>query len=570
MEHNWATVWEHIADAAPGAPAVVDGTRRRSWAQFDERAARVAGLLHEAGVGPGARVALYLYNSAEYLEAYAGILKARAVPVNVNYRYVDDELAYLLNDSGAEVLVHHTILGYRVARAVRRAPSVRLLVAVDDGPDGTADTVIDDTDTTTDTTAEMTAEMTAGPGRRPGPRAVAYEEALAAVTPAPRQRRSGDDTTVLYTGGTTGIPKGVVTRIGPHVESIIAAVAPMLGVDPSVDIDEIPAIAARTIAAGAQIVSLPACPLMHGTGMGLGVIPPMAYGGCVVLLTGRRFDPDELWSTVESERVTWTVIVGDPFARPMLQRLRASVESGQTYDTSSLRVIGSSGAMFSAEVRGGLLELLPRILILDYISSSEGQMGVAISHAADVVPTARFTPSAGVKVFTEDDREVAPGSGERGIVALSVGVPEGYFQDEAKSAATFRTVDGVRYSFPGDWATVDSDGSISLLGRGSQCINTGGEKVFPQEVEEAVKCHPAVEDCLVFGLPDERFGQRVTAIVSLVDGAEPTVADIIADTGRRLSAFKLPKAITVVPVVPRAANGKADYQAARALAAPGP
>ncbi|MGH9018539.1 MAG: AMP-binding enzyme [Acidimicrobiales bacterium] len=219
-------------------------------------------------------------------------------------------------------------------------------------------------------------------------------------------------------------------------------------------------------------------------------------------------------------------------------------------------------------------------MTLDYISSSEGQMGVALSHAGNVVPTGRFTPSPGVRVFDEADRQVQPGGGERGRVGLSVGVPEGYFGDEAKTAETFRTVAGVRYSFPGDWATVEADGKITLLGRGSQCINTGGEKVFPQEVEEAVKVHPDVEDCLVFGVPDERFGERVTAVVSLVTlapaGAVSTdaraariteidIADILADTARRISAFKVPKSITVVPVVPRAANGKADYPAARAL-----
>jgi fatty-acyl-CoA synthase len=250
----------------------------------------------------------------------------------------------------------------------------------------------------------------------------------------------------------------------------------------------------------------------------------------------------------------------------MLHRLRASVDAGRPYDTSSLRFIASSGAMFSSEVRSALLELVPQVVLLDYISSSEGQMGLAVSHAGHVTETARFTPSDGVKVFNEDDRELVPGSGERGRVGLSVGVPEGYFRDAEKSAATFRVVDGVRYSFPGDWATVESNGQITLLGRGSQCITTGGEKVFPQEVEEAVKCHPAVEDCLVFGLPDERFGERVTAVVSLAPDVEATAADIIADAGRRLSSYKLPKTLTLVPVVPRAANGKADYQAAREMA----
>jgi fatty-acyl-CoA synthase len=540
VELNWATVWEHIADAIPEAPAVVYGAQRRSWSQLENGAARFAGLLAGAGVGPGARVAQYLYNAPEYIESYFGTLKARAVPVNVNYRYVDEELAYLLNDSGAEVLVYHASLADRVARALSRVDSLKILLEVDDA----------------DTAGAVVGAVAD---------AVSYHEALSGATPAGRRRRSPDDTTMLYTGGTTGLPKGVVSRIGPHVSGIIAAAAPLLGLSPSVDPDEVPAIAARAAAAGEQIVALPACPLMHGTGMGIGVVPPMAYGGCVVLLADRRFDADELWRTVAREQVAWLVIVGDPFARPMLHSLRASVDAGSPYDASSLRYIASSGAMFSFEARSDLLEHLPQVLVLDYISSSEGQMGLAVSHAGHVVPTARFTPSVGVKVFTEDDRELVPGSGERGVVGLSVGVPEGYFRDEEKSAATFRVVDGVRYSFPGDWATVEPDGQITLLGRGSQCINTGGEKVFPQEVEEAVKCHPAVEDCLVFGLPDERFGQRVTAVVSLAPGAEVTPADIIADAGRRLSHYKLPKTLTVVPVVPRAANGKADYQAAREL-----
>ncbi len=547
VEPHWATLWEHIADAIPDGPALVEGQRRRSWSQWEDRAARFAGLLGEAGIGPGARVAQYLYNSVEYLESYFGLLKARAVPVNVNYRYVDDELAYLLGNSGAEVLVYHRSLAETVARARPKAPSVKLVVEVDDT--GVAGT---------------------GPGAVPValPGALAYEQALAAAAPAPRMKRSGDDITTLYTGGTTGMPKGVVSRIGPHVESIIAAVSPLLGLGPSVALDDVPGIAARTVGAGEQIVSVPACPLMHGTGMGIGVIPPMAFGGCVVLLGGRHFDAHGLWSTVEREEVPWVVIVGDPFARPMLRALHEAADGGRPHDVSSLRIIGSSGAMFSAEVRRGLFEFLPQIFILDYISSSEGMMGVAVSHAGNVVPTGRFTPAEGVKVFSENDREVRPGSGERGLVALSQGVPEGYFEDEDKSAATFRAVDGIRYSFPGDWATVEADGLITLLGRGSQCINTGGEKVFPQEVEEAVKVHPAVEDCLVFGLTDERFGERGTAVVSLVPGAGATVAEIMADTGRRLSHFKLPKTMTVVPVVPRAANGKADYPAARGMVEP--
>ncbi|MGH9018540.1 MAG: AMP-binding protein [Acidimicrobiales bacterium] len=338
MEHNWATLWEHLTDAVPDAPAVVQGHRRRTWAELDDRGARLAAVLGDAGVGPGARVAQYLYNAVEYIETYVGTVKARAVPVNVNYRYVDDELAYLLNDSGAEALVYHASLADRVARAAPRAGALRLLLEVDDAEAG----------------ADVSRPGVAVPG------AVAYDDALAAVEPAPRLRRSPDDTTILYTGGTTGMPKGVVSRVGPHVGGLKAAVAPLLGVEPTIAIDEIPAVAARAVADGAQIRSLPACPLMHGTGMGIGVLPPMTYGGCIVLLPDRHFDADELWATVEREQATWTVIVGDPFARPMLQSLRRAVEAGRPFETSSLRILGSSGAMFSYEVRQGLLDLPPR------------------------------------------------------------------------------------------------------------------------------------------------------------------------------------------------------------------
>jgi fatty-acyl-CoA synthase len=532
MERHLATVWESIADAIGDAPALVQGERRISWRDYDERAARLAGALAAAGLGRAAKVALYLFNAPEYCESYYAALKIRAVPVNVNYRYLDDELLYLLEDSEAEALVFHASLGDRVARVRERARRLRLLACVDDGG-GAAVT-----------------------GAAP------YEELLAAHAPAARIARDPGDATMLYTGGTTGMPKGVVGRVGGAVDTAMTAVPPLLGSPPLTDPAEIAAVVRAGYEAGRQIVSLPACPLMHGTGLGIGLLPAMCFGSKTVLLVGRGLDAAEVWSAVERERVRSLTIVGDAFARPLLRELR----EGPPRRLDSLQLILSAGAMFSTEAKRGLLEYAPEgALVIDYIAASEGAMGSSISTRAAIAPTGRFKPGPEVKVLSDDGREVAPGSGEMGMVGVSGAIPAGYYRDETKTAKTFRTIGGVRYSFPGDWATVEADGSLVLLGRGSQCINTGGEKVFPEEVEEAVKRHPAVEDCLVFGLPDERFGQRVVGVASLVPGAAATGDEVIASLRERLAAYKVPRRLVVVAAVPRAPNGKADYPGARKL-----
>jgi fatty-acyl-CoA synthase len=300
---------------------------------------------------------------------------------------------------------------------------------------------------------------------------------------------------------------------------------------------------------------------MHGTGLNLGALPYLTFGGRIVLLRGSGLDPAEVWNVVERERIGILTLVGDAFARPLWRELR----EGPERDLSSMLAFISSGAMFSAEVKEGLLDRIPQAFVIDYIAASEGLMGFSLStHGAPVV-TGRFTPVPGLKVLTEDGREVAPGSGETGRVAISGNIPHGYYHDDAKTAATFPEIGGVRYSIPGDWATVEADGQITLLGRGSQCINTGGEKVFPEEVEEVVKVHPAVEDCLVFGVPDERFGQKVVGVASLGPDAAATPDEIVAGARDRLAGYKLPRALVLVPEVPRAPNGKADYPAARAL-----
>jgi acyl-CoA synthetase (AMP-forming)/AMP-acid ligase II len=531
-ELHWATVWEAIADAVPDQGAVVQGERRTSWRAFDDRAARLAAAFSEAGLRPGSKVAQFLYNAPEYAESFFAAIKVRAVPVNVNYRYLEDELLYLLENSDAEALLFHSSLADRVAAVRGRATNLKLLVEVDDGAAGSVDGAHE------------------------------YESLLRAHAPAARMARDPGDTFMLYTGGTTGMPKGVMSRIGPGVTSLLAAVAPLLG-QPSPDGPEgAAALAARLAAEDSRLVSLSACPLMHGTGLVIGMQTGLAVGGTMCLLASRSFDADELWDVVEREGVGLVAIVGDPFARPMLRALEARVGAGRAGDLGRLRFVSSSGAMFSNEVKEGLLRLVPQLTILDYISSTEGRMGVSIATAGAVLPTGRFLPVPGVKVFTEDGREVAPGSGERGLVGLSVGVPDAYYKDAAKSAATFREVGGMRYSFPGDWALVEADEMITLLGRGSQCINTGGEKVFPEEVEEALKRHPAVDDALVFGIPDERFGQRIVAVAS---GRGVEAGEVLVEARAHLAAYKVPRDLAFVDVVPRTPSGKADYGAAREL-----
>jgi 3-oxocholest-4-en-26-oate---CoA ligase len=535
MELHLATVWESVADVVPEQTAIVQGERRVSWADLDARAASLAGAFASAGLRPGSKVAQYLYNSPEYLESYFAALKIRAIPVNVNFRYLDDELLYLLDNSQAEVVLYNSSLADRVERVRPRATGVKLFVEVDD----------------------------AGPGGVQG--SVAYEDLIKTSAPAARIARDPDDITMLYTGGTTGMPKGVMTRVGGAVSTHMATLPPMVSLAPVTDPADVAPMARRLADEGRQVVVMPACPLMHGTGLA-GATTSMTFGSRTVLLPSRGLNCDELWAEVERESVYAIVIVGDPFARPMLTALR----NGPPRDVSSVRYMHSAGAMFSAEIKQGLLEYMPDLLIVDHIAASEGAMGVSITSRDAGAPTGKFRPHPGVRVINEQAHDVEPGSGEMGLVAIPGAIPLGYFRDETKTAATFREIDGVRHSIPGDWATVGTDGTITLLGRGSQCINTGGEKVFPEEVEEAVKLHPAIEDCLVFGIPDERFGQRVVAVASTVSEVDAT--EVIADATARLAPYKVPRSIVFVDEVPRAANGKADYIGARDLydsAAPG-
>jgi fatty-acyl-CoA synthase len=532
---NFGTIFESVADAIPDSPALVQDERRRTWREFDERAARLAAAFRALGVGPGSKVAFYLYNCNEYLEALFATFKLRAVPANVNYRYTADELAYLLENSDAEVVVFHGSLGDRVDAVRDSKLKVRAAVQVDDG-----------------------SPLVDG--------ALRYEDLIEAHEPMERIERSGDDLVFLYTGGTTGMPKAVIWR---H-EDLFGALAPLaysfFGLDMPDDSTEAGSRALKVHESGLVPVHLPASPLMHGTGQ-FSTLQALFLGGTIVTLESRHFDPHELWRVVQRERVTQIAIVGDAFAKPMLRALDEADARGEPYDLSSLVLVISSGVMWSESVKRELIERHP-VIAYDSLGSSEGVgFANAITTTDSKGETAKFSVGPNTKVFTDDGREVKPGSGEVGYLAVGGNIPLGYFKDPKKTAETFREVDGRRYSIPGDYATVEEDGTITLLGRGSVSINSGGEKIFPEEVEEAVKQHPSVADAVVVGVPDERFGEAVAAVVALAPGRsadEDEISEAVERSG--LARFKRPRHVVVVDTVPRGPNGKADYAWARETA----
>jgi 3-oxocholest-4-en-26-oate---CoA ligase len=533
MELHFATVWEAITDQIGDTTAVVHGDVRRTWSEFDERSARLAAAFVAAGLGPDSKIGLFLYNGNEYLEAQYAAFKMRGVAVNVNYRYLDDELWYLLDNSDSEALVFHSSLGERVARVIDRLPKLKLLIEVDDGDTGAV------------------------------PLAHSFESVVSGHDPMPRITRNEDDIYMLYTGGTTGMPKGVMYAVGGMTAGYLSSGFPLIGLPVPESPEQVGALVKQATDDGNRLISIPCAPLMHGTGIWLGAFIPMLAGGQIVTMQNRSLDADELLGLIQRERVTNITIVGDAFAKPIIKAIDAAIESGSPYDTSPLKMIISSGVMFTSEVKEQVLDRIEQVVIVDAMGSTEGAMGISMSMRGLPPSTAKFAQMPTTKVFTEDGREVQPGSGEVGLVAAGGNVPLGYFKDDEKTARTFKVINGERYSFPGDMATVAEDGTLVLLGRGSQVINTGGEKVFPEEVEEAVKRVPGVQDCLVVGVDDDKFGQAVTAVASLVEGAEVDEATVIADVKTQLAGFKAPKRVVFVSQIPRAPNGKADYKAAK-------
>jgi acyl-CoA synthetase (AMP-forming)/AMP-acid ligase II len=526
---TFADIWETVATVLPEAQALVHGTRHESWSEFNRRANSLGRFLLAAGCGHQEKVAFYLYNGPEYLEAFAACSKTSLVHVNTNYRYADDELVYLWTDADAVCVLFHGVFSPTIERLRSRVPHVHTWLWVDDGS-----------------------------GDCP-PWATSYRDAVASSTGGNVRGplgRSGDDLALLYTGGTTGMPKGVMWRQGDLVAVVDRNNRQPLRLDSDLDSNGFsPSVRDRTRAPGPT--SLAACPLMHGTGL-LNAANTLSLGGSVVTMTSRRLDAAELLDTAEREGAKNVIIVGDAFAKPIL---RALDESPDRWDLSTLRLMISSGVMWSSETKQGLLRHIPRLIMVDGFGSSEAiGMGESISQKDKSVSTATFTPGPDAVVLTEDGQLMKPGSGEIGRVGVRGHTPIGYYNDPEKSAATFPIIDGVRYSLPGDFATIDVEGMITLLGRGSLSINTAGEKVFPEEVEEVLKTHPSVRDAIVVGIPDDRFGQSVTAVVETRADVTFDEDAVIAHVKARLAHYKAPRRVLVVEDLGRAANGKVDYR----------
>lgn len=504
MAFNLADCFERVADAVPDRTALVCGDVRHTYRELDERANRVGHWLAELGVGTNDHIGIYAYNCLEWVETFIGAFKVRAAAINVNLRYTHDELQYIFSDADLKALIH--------------------------GPEFAPDFE--------------------GPTLEIGE---AYEAAVAAAS---HQRdfapRSGDDHYVLYTGGTTGYPKGVVWR---HEDAFFAAFGGGNYAGAPVDSEVGLAEAAR--AQDGQFVSLVTAPLMHGAGQWVTFGAGLLQAGKVVLLDGHRFDPGRAWELVERERVNSIAIVGDAMGRPLAEALGG--QAGKR-DLSSLMVIGSGGAPVSPAVKEQLAALLPNVFIIDSFGASEtGYQGRATTGR-------RFAVGPDCTVLDDDLRPVEPGSGQVGMLAQAGRIPLGYYNDEEKTKRTFVEAGGKRWALPGDMATIEVDGSITVLGRGSQCINSGGEKIYPEEVEDVLKGHPQVFDALVVGVPDELWGERVTAVVQAQPGTAPSLEALQAHCRSRLAGYKVPRAVHLVDEAPRQPSGKPDYQTARRLA----
>lgn len=534
MDWHFADLFETVAAAAPDRDVIVCGEQRLTWRAFDQRANGVANDLVAAGLGRQSKVMVYLYNSPEYLEACFGALKAAMVPANVNYRYGPSEVAYLFENADAEAAVFDVEFAPLLDSIRGDLPLMKLWLAVGD-PSAVPDW------------------------------AVPYESVASASTSLQFQTdRRPDDLLLQYTGGTTGMPKGVMWAQEDLFRAMGEGGNALLGIQPISSLSE---LAERNAEASAPTpVALMACPLMHATAFG-NTLQMLALGATIVLLDNRHFDPAELWSAVEDNGVTWLTMVGDAFGRPLLGELETS--PGR-WNLESVRVVYSAGVMWSQEVKQGMLShLQPEVTLLDALGSSEAPgLGVSVSTRDSSAATAQFTIGEHAQVIADDDRFVEPGSGDIGMVAFGGALPLGYYKDEAKTASTFRIVEGRRWSIPGDYATVEVDGTLNLLGRGSVCINTGGEKVFPEEVEEVLKLHPSVRDAVCVGLPDDRFGQRICAIVEPQPGAEEPDLGTLAELAKsRLAGYKAPRELVIVDTIGRAPSGKVDYKALTAMAA---
>jgi fatty-acyl-CoA synthase len=525
---SFARVWDEVAGAAPEREAVVCGATRRTYGELEARASRLASWMWAHGIRPSSKVAIDLTNRVEYLETFYAALKLGAVPVNVNYRYGSEEIRYLLDDSDAKLVVTEPAFAQdarQACRFLRRRLGRKFEPLVLEVGEGSA--------------AGYEAALAEGGGEEWRGRAP-----------------SGDDLIFLYTGGTTGMPKGVMWRSDDLYVALWQMGRPAT---------EPPDPLATVNAGKRAATTLPACPLMHGTGLFI-TLSTLSGGGTVVLIDGVGLDVARIWGEVEANAVQVLTIVGDVFARPLVSALDAEPAR---WDLSSLRAITSSGVTWSPDTKRRLLDHLPAVTLLDSLGASEGLMSRSAAKSDDLeIKPARFAVNDRVKVLGPDGGEVSRGHDEVGMVAVGGRIPLGYYNDPEKTAQTFKLVDGIRYSIPGDYATVDADGTIHLLGRGSATVNTGGEKVYPEEIELVLRKNKAVFDCVVVGVPDVRFGEAVIALVQVTDGYytdEPELRAFCRSRG--LAGYKIPKRILFTDTLRRAPNGKADYKLLREMAA---
>ncbi|MSZ89380.1 MAG: AMP-binding protein [Actinobacteria bacterium] len=522
--YNLGDLLEQVAASVPDRMAVIGGDTRYTFAEFDRRTNQVARMLIEQGVEPGAKVAIYSWNRVEWAELFFGAFKARVVPININYRYVAHELEYVLENADAEIVIFERGFADVMAEVGPKLPKLRATIVMEDGTD-----------------------LDAGD-------ALSYGALVDAQDNGPMDiERSSDDLYFLYTGGTTGMPKGVMWR---HEDVFFAALSSGLGPEPISSPGE---ITERSLPADFALPSLIIAPLMHGAAQ-WGMCNMLFAGAGVVLYTEHGLDPHAVWDLAERERVMGITLVGDAMGRPLADAL---ADGTRTYDLSGLFRIGSGGGVFSPAVQGQLKEKIPHVMVMDSYGASEtGAGGMSAEGGAR-----RFHVSSEIQVLDEDMNPIDPGSEQIGLLARTGHIPLGYYKDEEKTAKTFPTDGtGKRWSVPGDFATVDAEGIVTLLGRGSQCINTGGEKVYPEEVEEALKSHPEVYDALVVGVPDERWGERVVVVLQPRKGTRPDLEDLAVHCRKTIAGYKIPKAITYVDAVKRSPAGKADYRWAKETA----
>ena len=521
MEYNLADIFESIVDTIGDNEALACGEDRLTFRQLEDGANRFAHYLQSIGIQPGEHVGIQLYNGVEYLTAMIGCFKVRAVPINVNYRYVEEELAYLYNDADLVAVVYDVEFAQRV-RAVRdHAAKLRQLVVVG-GSDGDA--------------KEWDQALASGSADRSG-----------------FPQRSPHDLYIIYTGGTTGMPKGVMWR---HEDLFFAG---MGGADPTGTPVARPEEVAERLAktGGLGMVMFPVAPLMHGAAQ-LASWIAFLQGNRVVLI--RKFDGDEVVRTIEREKVNIMNIVGDAMARPMAEALARRPNA----DVSSLFVLSSAGALLSSPVREQLKRHLPNLAILDNFGASEtGFNGTGVDDGGQGL---RVTLNERTAVLGDDLQPIEPGSGQVGRVAQRRHVPVGYYNDPVKSAETFVEIDGERWVLLGDMATIEADGTVTVLGRGTLCINTGGEKVYPEEVEAALKSHPAVFDAVVTGVPHPSYGQQVAGIVQLRESMQADEDELRAHCRTKVAGYKVPRVLVFVDAIQRSPSGKADYPWAKRVA----